>query len=296
MGMKLIILPIVIVFAHSSMGAVGPEDFTVGKSDANAPSAKLQISSTSTMDFDSAAGGFSLDRMVLDMPIGGLIPLGDSNALGVGMSYEGTRLNTRLMLGDKNLHDLRLGITWYHHAQGSPWSLLATVSPGISSDFSKVSGDDFSLNWLSGVRYAWTDKFALVAGLGSDTSTGDDSVFFTLGFQWQATDDIYVSLVGATFIATWQPCEDWLWRVGVWPEGGIWNVENGGASFDVNLKSYRAAIGLEHRLRDKMWLTIWAGATFANELEIETTGGTRVFRDDAEMGWFVNLGLRVAAW
>jgi hypothetical protein len=141
-----------------------------------------------------------------------------------------------------------------------------------------------------------SDRFALVAGLGSDNSTGDRSIFSSVGFQWQATDDIYLRLVGATFSATWQSHDDWLVRLGVWAAGGIWNVENAGASLDVYMTSYRAGVGLERRIHDNMWLVVWAGATLGNELEIETPGGSTVFRDDADSGWFVNLGLRLVAW
>lgn len=296
--LKITMFSVVLAFPPTAILAdqVSIEDFLLRKTDANAPSAKLQVSSTSEMDFDRMPGGFSLDRVLLDMPLGGLMHLSDSHAVSFGLRYEGTWLDSDTLLGDIDLHDVRLAATWIYHSPGSKWSVLASVSPGISSDFEHVDSDDFSLNWKVGVRYAVNDRFALIAGLGSDNTTGDDGVFPALGFQWQASDEIHLSLVGTTFTATYQPCKDWLWRFGVWAAGGIWNVENGGNSLDVNLTSYRAAVGLEHRLRDKVWLTVWAGATFANELDVETTGGTTVFKDDADSGWFANIGVRVAAW
>ncbi|MFK7911564.1 MAG: DUF6268 family outer membrane beta-barrel protein, partial [Akkermansiaceae bacterium] len=263
---------------------------------ANAPSAKFQISGTSEMDFDIMRGGFSMDRVLLLAPLGSALKINDCNTLSFGMRYEGTWLNSDTVIGDNDLHDLRVAATWMHCTSGSKWSFMAEVSPGVASDFAQIDGDDFSLNWLAGARYAVNDGFALIAGVGSDNTTGDDGVFPAIGFQWQASDDVYLSLVGATFTATYQSSEDWLWRFGVWAAGGIWNVEENNTSFDVNLMSYRAAIGVEHRLRDKVWLTLWAGTTFANELEIETAGGGRVFQSDADSGWFARVGLRVAAW
>lgn len=275
---------------------VSIEDFTIGKSDANAPSARLELSSTSEMDFDSMPGGFSLDRIFLDVPLGGLMHINDCNAVSFGLRYEGTWLESDTMIGDKDLHDVRIAATWLHHQPGSKWSVLASVLPGISSDFETMTGDDFSLNWKAGVRYAYTDRLAFIAGLGSDNTTGEAGIVPALGFQWRASDQVYVSLVGATLITTYQPSDDWLWRLGVWAAGGIWNVDNNGASLDVNLSSYRAAVGLERRLSDKVWLNIWAGATLANELEIETNGGSSLFKDDADTGWFAQIGVRVAAW
>ena len=271
-------------------------DFLLEKNDAAAPSAILRISGTSDMDFDTVGGTFSFDRVLLDVPLGGLVSTGKNSALAFGLRYQGTWMDSNILLGNRDLHDFRMNATWMYCARGSKWSVLVGVSPGIASDFDSVDGDDFLPNWKAGVRYAWSDRLALIVGTGSDSSTGDDSVFPALGFQWQASDEVYVSLIGSTFTATYQPCEDWLWRFGVWAGGGIWNVDVGGVSVDVNLTSYRAGIGLEHRLRDKMWLTVWAGATFSNELEIETTGGTTVFKDDADDGWFARIGVRVAAW
>lgn len=285
------VFPLVCQAEPVSMG-----DFMVRQTDANAPSARLQVSGTSEMDFDAMRGGFSLDRVLVETPLGSTLHINDCNALSFGLRYEGTWLDTDTFIGNNDLHDLRVSGMWLHHQPGSRWSLLAAVSPGIASDFGHVDGDDFSLNWKAGLRYAVSDSFALIAGLGSDNSTGDDGVFPALGFQWQATDKLYLSLVGATFTATYQPSDDWLWRFGVWSAGGIWNVEQNGAGFDVNLTSYRAAVGVERRLRDKVWLTVWAGTTFANELEIETAGGGGVFRDDAGNGWFARVGVRVAAW
>jgi len=299
MRLKLLALPLIISVSplcQTALAAVGPEHFTVGKSDANAPSAEFQLSGTSEMNFDSAAGGFSLSRVIVGTPLGELIHLNDCSAVSLGLRYEGTRLESDTLLGDTDFHELRVSATWHYHAGGSKWSFLAGVSPGLATDFERFNSDDFSLNWKLGVRYAFSDRCAFVAGLGVGNSTGDDDIFPSVGFQWQATDDIYVTLVGSSFSTTWQPSDDWLLRVGVWAAGGVWSAENAGSSLDVKLTSYRAAVGVERRLRDNTWLTLWAGATVFNELDIETSGGTEVFRDDADNGWFVNLGIRVAAW
>lgn len=281
--------------AHDS-GPVSINDFALGADDVNAPAAKLQFSGTSDMDFDGAFGSFSHQRLLLEAPLGGLIHINDCNALSVGLRYESVQLDTDTFLGDMDLHDVRFSLIWIHHQPGSKWSILAALSPGVASDFDKVDSDDFSLNGKLGFRYAVSDRFAWVGGIGIDNTTGDHSLYPAIGFQWRPMDDVHVSLLGATFTATWQPHTDWLLRFGVWPAGGIWNVEQNGNSFDVSLRSYRAAVGLERRLSNKVWLSVWAGATLANNLEIETTSGGGIFDQDADGGWFLNVGLRVAAW
>ncbi|WP_435893183.1 DUF6268 family outer membrane beta-barrel protein [Oceaniferula spumae] len=285
-----------LVCADTSTGKVSIADFTLGQDAMNAPSAKLQISSTGDMDFDDINGGFSYDRLLLETPLGGMIHVNDCNAVGVGLRYEATWLDTDTRLGNMDLHDLRLSFTWLHHQQGSKWSWLMSLSPGVSSDFNGVDGDDFSLNGRLGFRYALNSKFSIVGGVGVDNTTGDHSLYPAIGFQWRPVDDVHIALLGATFTATWQPHNDWLVRFGVWPGGGVWNVEENGNSFDVSMRSYNAAIGVERRLTDKVWLSLWAGTNLANNLEIETASGGDIFDEGADGAWFVNLGLRVAAW
>lgn len=281
--------------AHDS-GAVTIRDFALRADDTNAPSAKLQYSGTGEMDFDDINGGFSHRRLLLEAPLGGLIHINDCNALSVGLRYEAAWLDTDTFLGNMDLHDARVGFTWIHHRPGSKWSFLAALSPGIASDLDGVDGDDFSLNGKAGFRYAVNDRFAVIAGMGVDNTTGERAIFPAVGFQWRPADDVHLALLGATFTATWQPHSDWLVRFGVWPSGGVWNVEKNGGSFDVSLRSYRAAVGLEHRLGDKVWLGVWAGRSLMNNLEIETASGGDILDQDADGAWFFNVGLRVAAW
>lgn len=281
--------------AQNSPG-VSIDDFVLGHDDANAPSAKLQYGAAGEMDFDDIDDSFSHSRLLLETPLGGLIPINDCNALSIGLRYEASWLETDTFLGDQSLHDARVNFTWMHHQAGSQWSFLASLSPGLSSDLDGVDGDDFSVNGKVGFRYEFNDRFALIAGMGIDNTTGDRSLFPAVGFQWRPLDDVHLALLGATFTATWQPHSDWLVRCGVWPGGGVWNVEHHGDSFDVSLRSYRAAVGVERRLGEKVWLSVWAGTTLANSLEIETDSGGDIFDEDAEASWFFNVGLRVAAW
>ena len=53
---------------------------------------------------------------------------------------------------------------------------------------------------------------------------------------------------------------------------------------------------MERQLSEKLWLGLWAGMTFANEVEIDTVSGTGVFEDDADSGWFMKLGIRKIVW
>lgn len=274
---------------------VSRKRFTSGKHDANAPSALLNFSVTNEMDFDDLDGGFSLQRVDLNVPFGGLWRLSDNSGLLFDFKYQGTYFDFNSQLDDEDLHRLRLGVSWLYSEEGSKWSWLVSVEPSIASDFRDIDSDDIFINWKIGGRYELSDQFTWIFGAGSVASTGG-GVLPAVGFQWRPSDELYLSLIGPKFITTYQPCEDWLWRFGIWADGGKWNIEQNGDSLDLKLTSFRAGVGLEHQLRDKVWLNVWTGAVFGNELEVETTGGSSLFKEEAETGWFARIGLRVAAW
>ncbi|MBT8037294.1 MAG: hypothetical protein KJO21_07085 [Verrucomicrobiae bacterium] len=277
-------------------GRVSLGDFLISRSPATAPSTKISYSSSSEVDFDAAAGGFSYQRLELDVPLMAPRYANPCNALILSAGYETTRLDTDTFLSDMELHDFRLNVRWIYREPGSQWSWTARLSPGLASDGEGVDGDDFSLNGQMGFRYRKSSHFAWLGGVVFFNNSLETRVYPGIGFQWRPSDDFQVSWAGPSLKASWQPDEDWLWLAQISPAGGYWNVEDRVGSFDVKLRSYQAALGVERRLSDKVWLGVWAGVTFANDLEIETASGNRQFDQSADMGWFVRLGVRRIVW
>ena len=108
-------------------------------------------------------------------------------------------------------------------------------------------------------------------------------VFPGVGFQWMPCDEVILRVNGPRIRASWQPCEDWLIRADIRPSGGAWNLDQGGNDLNVQLDVLEAGIGVERRIADKWGLGVWAGATFINDLEIESASGKTVFDEDAEV-------------
>ena len=248
------------------------------------------------VDFDSADGGFSYQKLDLDIPFTAPIYLNDANAFMLGMEYEATLMDTEAFSGDLDLHDFRLKLRWMYRQPGSKWSAMGLLQPGIATDGSNVDGDDFAVNGQLGFRYSQSPRLAWIGGLVFFQNSMKTRLYPGFGFQWQPSDDVNVRLTGPSFKASWQPHEDWILHAHVEADGGVWNIREDGEDLDVRLRSYQASIGVERRLGEKIWLGLWGGVTFANELEIETDAGGDIFEDDADMGWFVKLGLRRIVW
>lgn len=299
--MKITILPVLLCLmivspVVSAAERVSLGDFLLSRAPATAPSTKASFSMAGEVDFDSAAGGFSYERFELDIPFSAPHYLNDNNAFMIGMDYKATWLDTDTLLGDMDLHDFRLKLRWMYRQPGSKWSWMTLLQPGLATDGNSIDMDDFSVNGQLGFRYAASPDLAWIGGVYFFENSMETRVYPGIGFQWKPNDDLLVRLSGPSFKASWQPSEDWILHAIVASGGGTWNVEEAGADFDVRLRSYHAAVGVERQLSEKLWLGLWAGMTFANELEIDTASGTGVFEDDADSGWFMKLGIRKIVW
>ena len=299
--MKKTVLPVLLclmIVSHvvSAAERVNLGDFLLSRAPATAPSTKASFSMAGEVDFDTEAGGFSYERFELDIPFSAPHYVNDNNAFMIGMDYKATWLDTDTLLGDMDLHDFRLKLRWMYRQPGSQWSWMTLLQPGLATDGNSVDMDDFSVNGQVGFRYAASADLAWIGGVYFFENSMETRVYPGIGFQWKPNDDLLVRLSGPSFKASWQPREDWIIHAVVASGGGTWNVEESGADFDVRLRSYHAAVGVERQLSEKLWLGLWAGVTFANELEIDTVSGTGVFEDDADSGWFMKLGIRKVVW
>lgn len=248
------------------------------------------------VDFDSAAGGFSYEQLGFNVPLMAPYYLNDKQALILGLKYEATWLDSDTLLGNMDLHDLRMRIRWMYHQPGSKWSSMVLLEPGLATDWGSINMDDFSLNGQLGIRYAKSARFAWLGGGVFFYNSMETRAYPGIGFQWRPSDDVLVRLIGPSLKASWQPHDDWILHSGIESNGGTWNIRNQGDNFDLRLRSYQAGVGVERRLSEKIWLGLWTGITFANDLEIETATGSGVFDDNAEIGWFVKLGIRKVLW
>ena len=272
------------------------DDFILSRSPAVAPSASIDYTLNSEVDFDSVTGGLSFEQLELVAPLAPPIYFHDRHSLILALEYEATWLDTDTVMGDADLHDLRLSAFWLYKQLGSKWSWMLRVSPGIATDGEGIDSDDFVVSGQAIARYETSPKFAWMFGVVFSADPLETRVFPGVGFQWMPCDEVILRVNGPRIRASWQPCEDWLIRADIRPSGGAWNLDQGGNDLNVQLDVLEAGIGVERRIADKWWLGVWAGATFINELEIESTSGTNLFDEDAEVGWFTRIGIRRTFW
>lgn len=171
------------------------------------------------------------------------------------------------------------------------WVVLASLTPGLSTDFDGVNGDDLVLGAMLLGNYRWSETLTLSAGAGYSQAFGTSRGFPALGLTWQAADILRVELVFPRPRIVVTPTPDLDLFALVEPAGDKWNIRDEGRSRDLALEEYRCGLGFEWRFHPNLaWVTM-AGGTVNRQLDLRD-GDERIFRKDIDDGWFVRTGLR----
>lgn len=233
-------------------------------------------------------GGFALNKR-----------FSDELTLFYGVNYRYTNIDQGLMpIGERlpDLHDIIVPFSLSYQPKDSPWSFFAQISAQLATDFRSITSDDLDYTFRAGGQYKFSDEFSLSFGAARVRNFGDTFFIPALGFVWAPTEDWSFTLIGPRITASHRICGDLILRAGGFPMGGLWNIEDSnGQSVDYGFASYNAGIGIDYKLRRGVWLTVWGGANFANQLRAEQNGRT-LFEEDLDTGWFGYIGINIYEW
>ena len=199
-------------------------------------------------------------------------------------------------MGDEDLHKIGLHATVYHHSPGSRWLYGAWGRASFASDTQHIDGDDFYFDIALGGAYMVTDRFLLGLGVVGLELGSDESFLVGPGFYWKPNEAIDLSLIGVMFNATWRPSDDWALALRVRPFGNSWNIDNGGESQQLDLRSYTVRLHAERRIYRDLWLSLGVGYAFANEIELRDSSNDRLYKEDLGGGLSSSIGLRIRTW
>jgi hypothetical protein len=211
------------------------------------------------------------------------------------LDFDGTPAN--FPIGDEDLHSLNLSAFLLSSCKGSPWLYGGWVRAEMATDFQHIDGDDFTFDVAAGAGYKLNERFTLGFGGVLLNLNGDTRFFPGVFFDWAATEQIRVGFYGPALVATYEHDDNWLFSLRGDSGGDVWNItDTGGASRSIDLTSYRLGLYASRRLTADLWLTVGAGATFGNEIELTRPKGDRIFKDDMDSGLFGQVSLRVIKW
>lgn len=261
--------------------------------------ARLEWMGMDDVDMD-AGGTLSYDRFTLQSG------LSKPKEIAVGIkvfpafryTYTDVNFSDAAFREFNDLHQLEFPFHFFREVEGNPWVYDFKIMPGIASDMVRVKSNDFYTELNAGAIYRFSEKFSANFGLAYTRLTGSPTFLPYAGFDWQPNEAARITLHGAAFDARYQFANDWQLRLNARSAGGLWNVDTVtfGNSKYLDLSSYRAAISVERRIKNELWIYAGAGVTLGNQVELRDKYENTLYTDAADGGMFIFAGLRLGEW
>jgi hypothetical protein len=163
---------------------------------------------------------------------------------GVGVAY--TRWDFGRDSGNPlpaNLQSVALPLTVsWRFSEG--WQAFGEVSPGLYSDFEKISGEDFNAPFIGGVGYAVNPDLQVFFSVSVDPRR-DIPVVGGPGVRWHFAEHWTLSLLLPRPQIQYRPSENWTFHVGAEMMGGAYHLnpnfgrDRGLAAMDDQMVTYR---------------------------------------------------------
>jgi outer membrane receptor protein involved in Fe transport len=183
--------------------------------------------------------------------------MNDDSRLTAGVRYRYNRLDfsgsNPFASSDLDLHRVQIPVNFWHsfHEQ---WKLWAGLDPGLFTDFSGLSDDDFAVTALAVVAYEFAPQWSVSFGGYYSRDLGEDRLLPVLGVIWRPNPHWNVSATFPRLRVAYAPNPNWVFEAMVRPGGSGWNYRNdaAGEQLDLEYKSWRATLGVEHFLTDNL--------------------------------------------
>ncbi len=253
-------------------------------------------------DFDTPeAGDFSFSEASIwaDAPL----YLGDKLKWTLGVRYRYNGLDAGgeagdLIGSDLDLHRIQLSTNLWYDASDR-WKFWGRVAPGVLSDFSDISGDDFGVNALALGLYKFNDQWRGAIGGFFTSDLGEASILPALGIIWTPSQQWSLSLTIPRVQIAYAPNRDWLLTLNASPGGGGWNVENpieGEDDLTLNYSAIRLSAAIERKLggpESKIWAFAEGGLHVAQSLQVQDNDEIVLYDEEIENAFFGAVGVKL---
>lgn len=261
------------------------------------PSARIGYYWNSDADFNDSKGRFKHTEYTVGTGL--LAKQFGSTSIVLGLKYRFNQMDFEniLNLRNQDLHAIQLPFDLRYQIENSPWSWWLRVLPGLFTDFESVNNEDWAFSSIFAGNREINEQLLLSLGAYFSRDFGEDRLFPTLGLVWDPSDQWRLNLTPPNVTIAHHPSENWILKLSAYPGGGSWNIEDSISqeSRDINLRSIRVGIGIEFRIYERWWFSIWGGANVIQRLEV-LDNGHEAFKSDLATSGFGYAGLRVTAW
>jgi hypothetical protein len=190
-----------------------------------------------------------------------------------------------------DVYDVHLPLG-YERTVNTNWNWRLIVSPGLGTDFERVTGDDVRWSVLGLANYVQSPDLRWVGGFYYGQAFGESRVFPAIGAVWKFAPEWTLSALMPRPSLTYAPSRPWAFSAIIQPGGGDWNIETGDGDRNLALETWRA--GFETRFSPNPGLSfkVEAGYAFARSLEL-LDGDRSLASEDLDATPYVQIGVRL---
>ncbi|TAE91611.1 MAG: hypothetical protein EAZ81_05835 [Verrucomicrobia bacterium] len=268
-----------------SMGLIDPAAFGFGR-----PGFVSDISVIDDLDVEKRDESISFSELRLIAPLA--VKKGENFLFASSLGYHHTSVDLDGIGGlhHQSLHTLEAQCTLLWRPSHSRWSAMAFATPGVSSDFSQISTDDFESSGLGLINYRVTDELRVAAGVFGRYADGEGMLVPALGLIWQP-EPFIVQVTPPFAVVGWRVTDRWTLAWSFYPSGGAWDIDGE----DVNrleISGWQSAFTCSYQLTEHWVTSVRAGWNVGGELEMQNDVGTVVEKHDLHNAPFVAWNLR----
>lgn len=202
------------------------------------------------------------------------------------------------LIPDTDFHEMRLRLTTYWEPRDKPWFAQFRIEPGIYTEGSDISTDDYQSRGFGAFGYEFSSTFRMFIGAYYTESFGDARLIPAPGLVWTPNDSFTLHIAPPEPRITYYPTPDWALQLKFLPAGGSWNVDNSTSDIvdQFIFSKFRLGAGIERRIYKNLWATVWGGANLFQNVEVQDDGERVLFEEDLDNGYFIYAGFHISAW
>lgn len=267
------------------MGIIDPAAFGLGQ-----PGFVADVTMVDTQDFENQPGGIDFRELRTIAPLaakkwGDFLIAGSIGYMLTGADFQGFG-----GLQEETLHTLEAQITMLWRPEGTPWSAMAFFTPGLGTDFSGISADDFEFSGLGLINYRVSEELSLAGGVFGRYAADESMIVPALGFIWQR-EPFIVQLMGPFAVIGWQATERLTLSLSAYPSGGAWDLDDSVVN-RAEINGWQTAASVIYQLTDHLTLSLRGGFNIAGEVELLDADHRVIDAEDLEMAPFGAVNLR----
>ncbi|MEM7392416.1 MAG: DUF6268 family outer membrane beta-barrel protein [Verrucomicrobiota bacterium] len=216
----------------------------------------------------------------------------------VGLRYRLNELDVEGFdfLEDQTLHRFELPLTLRWQQEGKKFRFWSRFRPGLASDLEKVDEEDLTYSFILAGSYQMSESLSWTFGAYVSQDLGGEQLWPSVGLVWDPDPTWRLNVTPPNITLSHQPTDDLILKLSAWPGGGSWNLDTDEGDRNVGLRSVHTGLGIEYKLANRIWLSVWGGYNVFQSLEIENERDRKIFEEDADPSGFVYTGLRITAW